>query len=126
MALTSPAPIANDPVRKYAHAPSPTTRQSSTPSDSWNRVGVIRSVMFSHRNPSGARTPTRYMTVYGTEADRGDCDTKSLVCHTPEGAQGSSAWPPQPSPKRLLGSQPREPDSWSRNTGLGIFTMTCD
>src|SRR5262249_49734545 len=45
IAWTSRAPAANDPVRKYAHAPSPRTRQFSTPSDSWNCVGLIRSVM---------------------------------------------------------------------------------
>ena len=37
----------DDPVRKYVHAPSPSTRQSSTPSASWNCRGVIRSVMAS-------------------------------------------------------------------------------
>src|SRR2546430_16845571 len=45
MAVTSRAPVANDLVRKKAHAPSPTTRQSSTPTDSWNCRGVIWSFM---------------------------------------------------------------------------------
>src|SRR6266550_675203 len=44
MACTSRAPAAYDPVRKYAFAPSPSTRQSSTPSDSRNCVGLMRSV----------------------------------------------------------------------------------
>jgi len=37
------AAAANESVRKRVDAPSPRTRQSSTPSDSWNRCGVIRS-----------------------------------------------------------------------------------
>src|SRR5438309_11078776 len=45
IACTSRAPAANDPVRKYAFAPSPSTRQSSTPSDSRNCVGLIWSVI---------------------------------------------------------------------------------
>jgi Zn-dependent protease with chaperone function len=45
IACTSPAPAANELVRKYAHAPSPSTRQSSTPSDSRNCLGLIRLVM---------------------------------------------------------------------------------
>src|SRR3989442_5974998 len=45
MAFTRRAPAANEPVRKYAHAPSPTTRQSSTPSDSRNFRIVIWSLM---------------------------------------------------------------------------------
>src|SRR2546429_1391594 len=45
MACTSRAPAAYDPVRKYAFAPSPSTRQSSTPSDSRNCVGLMRSVI---------------------------------------------------------------------------------
>src|SRR5262249_25733753 len=45
MACTSPALAANDRVRKCAHAPSPMTRQSSTPADSWNCFGLIRSVI---------------------------------------------------------------------------------
>src|SRR5262245_65374737 len=43
MACTRRALAANDPVRKYAHAPAPTTRQSSTPSASWNCRGSIGS-----------------------------------------------------------------------------------
>src|SRR2546430_1926544 len=52
MAVTRRAPVANDSVRKKAHAPSPTTRQSSTPTDSWNCRGVIWSFM-----PSTSRCP---------------------------------------------------------------------
>src|SRR5206468_12398176 len=59
----------NDPVRKYAHAPSPTTRQSSTPSDSWNCRIVIRSLMLSP-HPLNARTAASYKTMHGTEAHR--------------------------------------------------------
>jgi hypothetical protein len=43
--LTSLAPAASDPVRKYAQAPSLSTRQSSTPSDSWNWRGLMWSVI---------------------------------------------------------------------------------
>ena len=35
----------NDPVRKYAHAPSPSTRQPSTPSTSENCRGESRPLM---------------------------------------------------------------------------------
>jgi hypothetical protein len=44
IAATSRAPTANDPARKNAHAPSPTTRQSSRPGVSWNRFGLMGSV----------------------------------------------------------------------------------
>src|SRR5688572_28737554 len=46
IASTSRALAANDPVRKNAVPPSPpSTRQSLTPSASWNCFGLIRSVM---------------------------------------------------------------------------------
>src|SRR4051794_34466363 len=44
IACTSRAPAANDPVRKYAQTPSPTTLQSSIPAASWNCAGLIRSL----------------------------------------------------------------------------------
>src|SRR5437867_4593557 len=44
IACTSRAPAANDPVGKYAFAPSPSTRQSATPSDSRNCFGLRLSV----------------------------------------------------------------------------------
>src|SRR5262245_53132704 len=47
IACTSPALAASDAVRKYAHAPSPMTRQSSRPSDAWNCFGVIPSAMIA-------------------------------------------------------------------------------
>src|SRR5438093_7091208 len=57
IAFTSRAPAANDPVRKYAHTPSPSTRQSSTPSDSWNCVGLIRSVIRFSMSTPGEQSP---------------------------------------------------------------------
>src|SRR5436309_12927215 len=51
IACTSWAPAANDLVRKYAFAPSPSTRQSSTPSDSRNCFGLMLSVMRASLSP---------------------------------------------------------------------------
>jgi hypothetical protein len=47
IASASATPAVNDPVRKCAHAPPNSTRQSPTPSASWNCRGVIRSAMGS-------------------------------------------------------------------------------
>src|SRR5437667_7359668 len=64
IAFTSRVPAANDPVRKYAHAPSPTTRQSSTPLDSWNRRAVTQSLILSPK-PSDESTAAWYITIHG-------------------------------------------------------------
>src|SRR2546425_9056149 len=66
MALTSPAPIANDPVRKYAHSPSPTTRQSSTPSDAWNCFGLILLDMRAYLSPKIVATVSLSFTLQTT------------------------------------------------------------
>src|SRR6266571_2362604 len=67
MACTNRAPAAYDPVRKYAFAPSPSTRQSSTPSDSRNCVGLMWSVM---KPPPCDRT-SRYETTEATPSQHG-------------------------------------------------------
>src|SRR5437867_9062821 len=69
VARRSRAPASNEPVRKYVHAPSPTTRQSSTPSDSWNLRAVMPSLMPSPQAVA-ARTSGWYKTLHGTEVVR--------------------------------------------------------
>src|SRR5436309_3699304 len=71
IASTSRAPAAKDPVRKYAFAPSPSTRQSSTPSASRNCFGLIFSIMRASLSSNHCRQTLASACPAGRRASSG-------------------------------------------------------